>query len=260
VKVSPETQGHGLGLLFGWEQSRSGRLKITTFILGSLAFHALCFYAFQIIYPPAVALLPPPGRVTVIAPNTAEGRVLLNWLEAEDPALASTTQPSEQKPHTLPKADHAPSYMSHQPVLRDMPASVASVGIPSVHPPGAVEPVRGPRPAVTQTSPTVVHFSTELEALNPAAAPPTSFTASKPEPPMAARFRVAVSGRGDIRNCFLEASSGDMALDQQARSYLVLCRFSTKQEAEEMVWGSATIEWGNDVSMPSPAATGGLMP
>ena len=55
--------------------------------------HALCFYAFQIIYPPAVALLPPPGRVTVIAPNTQEERVLLRWLEAEDPALASTTQP-----------------------------------------------------------------------------------------------------------------------------------------------------------------------
>ena len=58
-----------------------------------LLLHALCFYVFQIIYPPAVALLPPPGRITVIAPNTEEGRVLLRWLEAEDPALASTTQP-----------------------------------------------------------------------------------------------------------------------------------------------------------------------
>ena len=57
----------------------------------------LCFYAFQIIYPPAVALLPPPGRVTMIAPNTHEERVLLQWLEAEDPAIASTTHPLNPK-------------------------------------------------------------------------------------------------------------------------------------------------------------------
>jgi hypothetical protein len=76
-------------LLFAWDQPHRRNLALGGFLAGSIIIHALCFYVFQIIYPPAVALLPPPGRVTVIAPNTDEGRRLLTWLEAEDPALLS---------------------------------------------------------------------------------------------------------------------------------------------------------------------------
>src|SRR4051812_27154021 len=83
-------------LLFSWdkEQKRGGALA--AFLFGSLLLHAVCFYFFQIVYPPAIALLPPPGRITVISQNTPEGRVLQSWLEAEDPALASTTLPATQ--------------------------------------------------------------------------------------------------------------------------------------------------------------------
>lgn len=78
-------------LVFRWEKPGRGKWTLSGFLLGSLFLHALGFYLFQIVYPPAVALLPPPGRVSLISPDTDEGRQLLRWLEAEDPALASTT-------------------------------------------------------------------------------------------------------------------------------------------------------------------------
>ncbi len=78
--------------VFDWSPRRGRKLSLISFITASAVVHALCFYVFQVIYPPTVALLPPPARVTVISPNTDEGRLLLRWIEAEDPALSSTTQ------------------------------------------------------------------------------------------------------------------------------------------------------------------------
>src|SRR5205814_2316549 len=129
---APLASESDLGLVFAWDHPRRRRLAITGFLGGSVVLHALCFYVFQIIYPPAVALLPPPGRVTVIAPNTEEGRVLLRWLEAEDPALASTTlPPADAKALTMPTIQHAPSYLMRQPALREMPPPPPDPAIPS---------------------------------------------------------------------------------------------------------------------------------
>src|SRR5437763_6011763 len=79
-------------LVFGWERPGRGKWTLTGFLLASLGLHAFGFYLFQIVYPPAVALLPPPGRISLIAPDTDEGRQILSWLEAVDTALAYTTQ------------------------------------------------------------------------------------------------------------------------------------------------------------------------
>ena len=66
-------------------------------------------------------------------------------------------------------------------------------------------------------------------------------------------------------------SSGDAALDEQARKYLALCRFSairhsalsswpkgnpTSEIRHGFLWGMAMVEWGNDILAPSPAAEG----
>ena len=78
--------------------------------------HAICFYLFQIVYPTSLALLPPPARVTFISPNSEEGRTLLRWIDAEDPAVAFTTQmPPGAKLGALPKTDHLPSYFTVKP-------------------------------------------------------------------------------------------------------------------------------------------------
>jgi TonB family protein len=248
-----------LGLVFAWEEPRRRRLALTGFLVASVLLHALCFYAFQIIYPPAVALLPPPGRVTVIAPNTEEGRGLLRWLEAEDPALASTTQPpADGKSLAMPTIQHAPSYLMRQPALKEIPPAPPDPAIPSARPPAPVEPLRAPIQTVAGIVPTIVRLSTELETLGTMHPPKMKFRTSGHESPRAAQFRVVVDENGAVRYCFLENSSGDVALDEQARKYLALARFSPienrKSKTENgFVWGKAMVEWGNDLITPSPA-------
>jgi hypothetical protein len=248
---------------------------MTGFLLLSLLLHALCFYAFQIIYPPAIALLAPPGRVTVIAPNTTEERVLLRWLEAEDPALASTTQPPNQTSLSVPTIQHAPFYMNHRPALKEVPPFTPNPGIPSAHPPAPVGPLPMPIQTATRLSPTTLRFSEELETVNAAQIPEMKFTASGHEIPQPVQFRVAVGEKGDIHYCFLENSSGDAALDEQAREYVALCRFPAIRQPplgpelvaegqseirNGLVWGTATIEWGNDIGAPPRAATESVAP
>ena len=256
---APLASGSDLGLVFAWDQPRRRRLAITGFLAASVLLHALCFYAFQIIYPPAVALLPPPGRVTVIAPTTEEGRALLRWLEAEDPALASTTQPlADGKSLAMPTIQHAPSYLMRQSTLRDMPPPTPDPAVPSARPPAPVEPLPVPIQRVAKIAPTVVRLSTELETLGNMHSPKMKFRALGHESPSAAQFRVAVDENGAVRYCFLENSSGDTALDEQARRYLALSRFSPVENRKSkiengFVWGTALVEWGNDIVAPSPA-------
>jgi hypothetical protein len=262
---APLASGSDLGLVFVWDQPRRRRLVITGFVVGSVVLHALCFYAFQIIYPPAVALLPPPGRVTVIAPNTEEGRVLLRWLEAEDPALASTTQPpAGGKSLAIPTIQHAPSYLARQPALKDIPPFPPDPAIPSAQPPAPVGPPRASISMVAKIAPTIVRMSPELETLGALQGPEMKFTASGRESPQIAQFRVAVDENGAIRYCFVERSSGDAALDDQARQYLALCRFSAVRNPKseirnDFTWGEATVEWGNDTVVPA-AATESVAP
>jgi hypothetical protein len=254
-----------LGLVFAWDDPRRRRRAITGFLFVSLMLHGLCFYAFQITYPPAVALLPPPGHVTVIAGKTDEGRVLLRWLEAEDPALASTTQPPDKKSLSLPTIQHAPSYLMRQPALKDAPPFPSIPGIPSAQPPGPVESPHRPIQTVATISPTLIRFSPDIEALGFMQGPVMKFRASGHESPQVAQFRVALTENGEVRYCFLEDSSGDAALDEQARKYLALCRFSAinrpqSQIRNDFVWGTVAVEWGNDIATPPLTAIDSVTP
>jgi TonB family protein len=248
----------GEDLIFGWQRPGRGKWTLAGFLFGSLAVHALGFYLFQIVYPPAVTLLPPPGRVSLIAPNSDEGRLLLGWLDAEDPALASTTQPPpDGKSLVMPTIQHAPSYLARQPALKDLPPAPPTIRIPSARPPAAVELPKSAAQAVTKIAPTVIRFSPELEKLGAAQIPELKFNASGQESPQAAQFRIAVNEHGEVRHCFLQISSGDAALDEQARKYLALTRFSPIENRKSKIensltWGAATLEWGNDLAPSSP--------
>lgn len=243
--------------VFRWDSPHRRRWGLAIFIAASVALHAICFYLFQITYPPTVALLPPPARVNLITPATEEGRVLLRWVEAEDPALASTTQRApDAKSFALPKVAHIPSYLATKPVLRDLPRTETKPALPSSDPPRPVQRQRPPPPPVPLKSPTVVNFSPELAGLGQPQWPTVRFTAATNEAAETAEFRVAVSGEGIIRFCFLQHSSGDAALDEQARNYIVSCRFTAAARTAGLVWGQATIEWGNDVAPPAPPDAG----
>src|SRR5205807_5009223 len=109
-------------LLFNWNAPRRRNLAISGFLVASFVAHAACFYLFQIVYPPTVSLAPAPQRVNLISANSDEGATLLRWLDAEDPALASTTRrPSDAKRHLLGQVQHVPSYPAIEPTLQPAP-------------------------------------------------------------------------------------------------------------------------------------------
>src|SRR5262245_55394579 len=129
-------------LLFSWDSPRRRRATLTIFIVLSLMAHAMCFYLFQIVYPTPVALLPPPARITFIAPDSEEGRTLLRWIDAEDPAVAFTTYPVPgARLGELPKTEHLPSYSTIEPILKELPPLKPDLRIPSSRPPDAVHSV-----------------------------------------------------------------------------------------------------------------------
>jgi hypothetical protein len=243
-------------LLFSWEAPRRRQIALAAFLALSLAAHVLCFYVFQIVYSPIVSLLPPPARVGVITSSSEEGRTLLRWIDAEDPALAFTTQrPPDARLRALPEVEHVPSYLAAEPALKEIPLEVPNLRIPDSQPPGAAP--FGHRQTALAMDPTrtSVSFSKELEAFGDPTFPSLSFAASNNDSPQATRFRVAVSGIGEIRYCFPLNSSGNPALDKQGRRYLSLCRFSKNPATLEksdpfLTWGIATIEWGSDVARP----------
>lgn len=224
------------------------------FLAVSVLAHAVCFYIFQIVYPPTIALLPPPARVSLISSASEEGRSLLRWIDAEDPALASTTVRSQgTQADALPKVEHVPSYSGYEPVLKQPPPLIVDLSMPSAQPPGAVPIVRPKTPATAPVAPTSISFSKEIQALGAVNVPAIKFSASKNEPPESVRFHIGVSERGTIHYCFPLNSSGDSSLDEQARQWLVLARLPSRSTmannaGQSLVWGVATIEWGNDVA------------
>ena len=242
--------------VFDWRPPRSRRRALASFIVASVVLHAFCFYVFQIIYPPTVALLPPPARVNIITPESEDGRVLLRWVEAEDPALSSTTQrPPNAVALQPPEPAHIPSYAGRQPALRELPRYEPNLTVPSARPPGPVPLARVAPAAQSVSVPTRVTFEGTAPSLGDAQVRPAQFTASRNDPPQTARFRVAIDARGAVRHCFLETSSEDPALDEQARNYILRSRFAvsdTQQPTAESVfrWTRATVEWGNDLTTP----------
>src|SRR5438067_5114808 len=146
-------------LIFGWDSPRREKLAITIFLALSLMAHALCFYVFQIVYPPTIALLPPPARVSLISPNSEEGRTLLQWIGAEDPALAFATQrPAEARLRALPKVRHVPSYLAIEPALREIPPLFVDLRMPSSQPPTAVPITHAQVPPATSPKATTFSF------------------------------------------------------------------------------------------------------
>ena len=245
-------------LLFDWQQPRGEKLAITGFLAGSTLLHAIAFYLFQIAYPSAIALLPPTPRLSLIAANSDEGRTVLQWVAAEDPALASATvRPAETTSYALPVLRHVPSYLLEQPKLKQLPPLKSEIANPSSLPAGpAPTPRLAPAPAVA-SNPTHLLVSDELTNLGRLSSPSVRFVASTNDSPENVQFRIAVSPSGSVRYCFRLNSSGDPVLDEQARHYLVLSRFPTRAGGPDdgsVIWGTATIEWGNDIA-PPPASS-----
>jgi hypothetical protein len=251
-------------LVFSWDPPRKRRRALIVFLILSVALHALCFYIFQIVYPPTIALMPPPARVTLISPDDPESLALLRWVEAEDPALTTTTQRlPEAKSLVLPPIQHRPSYASHQPNIEntsstDARSQYSKLGRNRAGSPSASESECQRSRAGAQND---GEFCRSTCSLGDPVFADFKFRLTHPDAPANARFRVAIDEHGAIRFCFLIESSGDPALDEQARNFLQLCRLKTKENSpvtneSALFWTTATILWGNDfVPTSSPSAT-----
>ncbi len=253
-------------LLFSWDSSGRRRTMLAAFLLLSLMAHAVCFYLFQIVYPTPVALLPPPARVTFIAPDSEEGRTLLRWIDAEDPAVAFTTHPVPGAPlRALPTTEHEPSYSRMGPMLKELPTLKPDLRVPSSRPPTAVH--FGSRKTVSTkgSARTYISFSKELDQFGAPVQFKSEFAPSSEDTPEALRFRVAVNDLGEIRYCLPIKSSGDPALDEQARLQIIRSRFPHSRRARgksesALVWGTATVHWGSDIARPQQAAAATATP
>jgi hypothetical protein len=110
---------------------------------------------------------------------------------------------------------------------------------------------------------TSISFSNEFVVFGAPTLPELNF-ASNEGTLQTIRFRVAVNKLGEIRHCLPLNSSGDTALDEQARLYLLRCRFAQNianaDKADSfLVWGIATIQWGSDIARPQ-RPSGGVKP
>src|SRR5260370_20098861 len=164
-------------LLFNWDAPRGRNLAFVGFLIASLAAHAAGFYLFQVVYPPTVSLTPAPQRVNLISANSDEGATLLRWVDAEDPALASTTRrPSDAKRYLFGKIQHIPSYSASEPALQAAPPLNVDLRIPSAQPAGPLPVVARVSRKSIGTIPTKVTLSHELKTLGRTNFMPGSFT------------------------------------------------------------------------------------
>ena len=245
-------------LIFNWNQLRSRNLAIAGFVAASFTLHLAGFYLFQVVYPATVSLLPSPQRVNLLTATSEQTATLLRWIDAEDPALISTTRrPLHAQRYEIGNVEHIPSYFAVEPALKEPPPLTVDLHLPSVEAPGPVPMQTRPLVSAAKILPTRVTFSNELRDLGQADFDSANFKASLLEPPQNAQFRIAVDAGGAVRYCFILNSSGDPALDEQAREHLALCRFSARPDSklDAFVWGIAAIEWGNDVATTTEQAT-----
>jgi len=244
--------------IFNWAQPRRRSLVLTGFILVSFAIHIAAFYLFQIVYPQTVSLLPAPRRVSLMTANSEQTATLLRWIDAEDPALASTTRrPAHMQRREMAKVEHVASYFAREAALKEPPPLAVDLRIPSTQPPGPVRFSRHALAAPGGVQPTRVTFSSELQQLGGATFVPSNFKTFNGETPQNAQFRIAVDPEGAVVYCFTLTSSGDARLDELARQYLALARFGSRPNSGALVWGIATMEWGNDVAAANAKPTQG---
>ena len=261
-------------LIFQWERRSWSRLRLLPMLFFSLLAHAASFYILQVAYTPTGSQLPPPAQVVLLALDQPENAPLARWLSMTDPALMSRpATPTADQTLTALNFRYTPSYDTALPDFKPLePAGANRAAISTPPRPHAAGPVpanllppllpptlSGQETAARSGPATHVVFSGEVAAFAPASPPPAHFTAKKDaqllEPTV---FLVGVRSSGGepllFRQpaLFRQAASGDAEAEEYAREYLAHLDFRTppppdSSDAENVVWGWATLYWGNDV-------------
>lgn len=242
-------------LVFRWPE-RTASLLLPAFFVLSVAVHALAFFVFQVVYPPAVVSAPPPAQVTLLTSATPEGAALLRWVEAQDPATAARIE--EVTPAELKPIPYSPAYTTAHTLPLEVEPPVDAIAFPAARslldcsaskPPATASPRRSVASALS--------FSEVLRVRDTEAgkAPRIAPNGSPNLRPTV--FLVGIGDRGEVRYCFLlnpnggDPSSGDHEVDKQAEALLREHSFARSETPLE--WGFATFTWGAEAYAPQPA-------
>lgn len=242
------------GLTFDWPRRGGFPFVLFGFLAASLFAHAATFFLFQVADPVRTSLPPSAPQVSLLTPSSPEAIALLHWIDAQDPALVATA--GSVTPHGLFDIPYRPSYASmrtaplgpvEQPVVvpfppaRDPLALITSADARPLPPAAAVVP-----------HPTTVGFSAPLAARAPTPLPPLAVAVRSAEPAEPTCHLIGVSDRGEVRFVFLQCSSGNPALDDQAAAYLLTLTFASAESP--VTWATATVTWGDDAYGENPGS------
>ena len=237
-------------LIFRWPE-RSASLVLPSLFVLSVAVHALAFYLFQVVYPPTVSIAPPPAQVTLLNASTPENRALLRWVDAQNPAKNDSIQ--DLTPPGLGDVYYTPSYATAQTSPKPVEHLPEAVAFPTVWDSLALSSPPAEEPYFTpKTVPSSLAFSENLQSrdLNPGA--PITLASKTSANLKPSQFLIGVSDRGEIRFCFLQASSDDPAIDREGESILRQRDFRPVGAGSDVLsWGFATFTWGAQVFKPA---------
>lgn len=231
------------------ETSERERFPWFLFLCVALSFlaHAGSFLLFQVVYPQRVTVPPPPPQIQLLSPATPQYEAIMNWLEAEDPALVASAY--NVRPANLLEVPYRPSFAVQRTAPRGVPEEPVTLQYPAVRNPLAIirsgETQPKPPPPRPGPLPSRLSLSPTLAAQTLIQPPDLSTTVRAATPVEPSRYLLGVTDRGEVRFVFLQQSSGNAALDTAgARS---LTRASFDPIARPITWGHATIAWGDAV-------------
>ena len=239
-------------LTFDWPRREGFPFLLFGCVAASLFTHTATFFLFQVAEPLRTSIRPSAPQVSVLTPSSPEALALLRWIDAQDPALVAAAN-SVTPPGVFDIA-YRPSYAAKLPAPLGPVEQPVAVAFPPARDPLSIiisadaKPLTPP--AVSAPHPTTLIFSSALANRAPAPLPPLIVKTRTAEPVEPTRQLIGVTGRGEVRFVFLQSSSGNPALDEQAAAHLQTLAFASSDAP--ITWATATMTWGDDTYEENP--------
>ena len=240
------------GLTFDWPRREGFPFILFGFGAASLFAHAATFFLFQVADPIGTTIPRSAPQLSVLTPSSPEAIALLHWIDAQDPALVAAA--NSVAPPGLSDIAYRPSYATMRTAPLGPVEQAVTVAYPPARDPLAFIASADSRPPAPQgavaSHPTTVTFSTALASRAPAPVPPLVLKASTSDPVEPTRHLIGITGHGEVRFVFLQNSSGNPALDEQAAAHLQTLAFAPADTP--IAWATAVIAWGDDAYGTNP--------
>jgi hypothetical protein len=240
------------GLTFHWPERERFPFVLFGCVFLSLLVHAATFVVFQVVYPQRVTIPPPPPQLALLTPSSPENEALLRWIAAADPALVASAR--SVAPPGLLHVPYRPSFKTVRTAPLGSVEAPVLVPYPPPKNPLSIIASAAPPPAPETRSALPMRTTIELSpVLAERGVKPPAFRwkqrASQPLQPL--RALVGVTAAGAVRFTFLQHSSGDHNLDEEALAQLGQLIFAPG--AAPIVWATATLDFGAEAYLTAPA-------